>query len=73
VVEEMINAKLFYNDTMYSSGIWISRKSENLAPFLMMQEVNENKEKAAGDSDNSTNKEIKPKGKKSGDTNINAP
>lgn len=64
IVEEMINAKLFYNDTVYNTGTWISRKSEYLAPFMSMQEICENKEKVENEVDK--NKESRPKGKKIG-------
>ena len=63
VVEELIIAKLSYNEVVYNANMCISRKSEFLAPYLSMQEPAENKEKNGGDGDSKE----KIKGKKSGE------
>lgn len=35
----MINLKLIYNDTVFNTSIWVSRRSENLAPYMSMQDA----------------------------------
>ena len=66
----MINAKIYSNDALYNSGMWISRKSECLAPYMSMQEPIE-KEKLMSEIETEKNKENKPKRKKSEDSNTN--
>lgn len=63
VVEEVIQAKLSYNEVVYNPNISISRKSEFLAPYLSMQEPIEIKEKNGGDGESKE----RIKGKKSGE------
>lgn len=54
----MINLKLIYNDTIFNSSIWISRRSENLAPYMSMQDSNAlNNEKKQEDDRNKGRKE----------------